>query len=105
MQTVQKTGDSPGAVLGEDVDAPVVAQRQVPWFRQYRIPWRFRSCSLVNRRRCPCYAGSQLRFIDKGLHCLMVDFAAFLRHLHSVRMSAHFSALDDEEFVVIEGSE
>ena len=28
LQTVQKTGDSPGAVLGEDVDMPVVAQRQ-----------------------------------------------------------------------------
>ena len=28
VQPVQKTGDSPGAVLGEDVDAPVVAQRQ-----------------------------------------------------------------------------
>ena len=28
MQTVQMTGDSSGAVLGEDVDAPVVAQRQ-----------------------------------------------------------------------------
>ena len=31
------------------LDAPVVVQRQVPWFRQCRIPWRFRSCSLVNR--------------------------------------------------------
>ena len=34
-------------------------------------------------------------------------FAAFLRHFsHSVRVdvSAHFSAIDDEEFFVIEGS-
>ena len=45
--------DLTGAVLGLVVDAPVVVQRQVPWFRRYRIPWRFRSCS------------SQLRFIDK----------------------------------------
>ena len=44
--------DLTGTVLGLVVDAPVV-QRQVPWFRRYRIPWRFRSCS------------SQLRFIDK----------------------------------------
>ena len=28
MQTVQMTGDSSGAVLEEDVDAPVVAKRQ-----------------------------------------------------------------------------
>ena len=45
--------DLTGTVLGFAVDAPVVVQRQVPWFRRYRIPWRFRSCS------------SQLRFIDK----------------------------------------
>ena len=44
--------DLTGTVLGL-VDAPVDVQRQVPWFRQYRIPWRVRSCSL------------QLRFIDK----------------------------------------
>ena len=40
--------DLTGTILGLIVDAPVVVQRQVPWFRQYRIPWRFRSCSLVN---------------------------------------------------------
>ena len=32
-------GDLTGTVLGLVVDAPVVVQRQVPWFRQYRIPW------------------------------------------------------------------
>ena len=31
VHTVQKTGDSPGAVLGEDVDMPVCL-----WFRQCR---------------------------------------------------------------------
>ena len=41
--------DLTGTVLGLIVDAPVVVQRQMPWFRQYRIPWRFRCCSLVNR--------------------------------------------------------
>ena len=42
-----------GTVLGFAVHAPVVVQRQVPWFRQYRIPSRFRSSS------------SLFRFIDK----------------------------------------
>ena len=41
--------DLTDTVLGWVVDAPVVVQRQVPWFRQYRILWSFRSCSLVNR--------------------------------------------------------
>ena len=42
----------------------------------------------------------------QGLHCLR-DLCCILRHFsHSARMdvSAHFSALDDEEFFVIEGS-
>ena len=45
----EREQDLTGTVLGLVVDALVVVQRQVPWFRQYRIPWRFRSWSLVNR--------------------------------------------------------
>ena len=51
-KTVRKTGDSPGAVLGDDVDVPVVLQRQVLGVGQCRKLWRFRSC-----RRCSSWNG------------------------------------------------
>ena len=70
-------GDLTGTVLGLVVDAPVVVQRQVPWFRQYRIPWRFRSCSLVNRWPMSLLCWFAVAVHRQGLHCLMGDFAAF----------------------------
>ena len=98
--------DLTDTVLGWVVDAPVVVQRQVPWFRQYRIPWSFRSCSSVNRWPMSLLCWFAVAVHRQGLFCLMgisLHFAAFSR---SVRMdvSAHFSALDDEEFFVVEGS-
>ena len=58
--------DLTGTVLGL-VDSPVDVQRQVPWLRQYRISWRFRSCS--------CSSGSSTRSsLCKGL---LLQFAAF----------------------------
>ena len=86
--------DLTGTVLGLVVDAPVVVRRQVPWFRRYRIPWRF----AVAVRSCGTSTRSSL---SEG------GFCRILRHFsHSVPMdvSAHFSALNDVEFFVVEGS-
>ena len=69
--------DLTGTVLGLVVGAPVVVQRQVPWFRQYRIPWRFHSCSLMNRWPMSLFCWFAVAVHRQGLHCLMVDFAAF----------------------------
>ena len=69
--------DLTGPVLGLVVDAPVVVQRQVPWFRQCRIPWSFRSCRLVNRWPMSLLCWFAVAVHRQGLHCLMVDFAAF----------------------------
>ena len=50
VQTVQKTGDSPGAVLGRCRHARCYATTRL-WFRQCRKLWRFRSCSSSTRGR------------------------------------------------------
>ena len=69
--------DLTDTVLGWVVDAPVVVQRQVPWFRQYRFPWRFRSCSSVNRWPMSLLCWFAVAVHRQGLFCLMGDFAAF----------------------------
>ena len=99
--------DLTDTVLRCVVDAPVVVQRQVPWFRRYRIPWSFCSCSLVNRWPISLLCWFAVAVHRQGLFCLMGEFRCILRHFsRSVRMdvSAHFSALHDEEFFVVEGS-
>ena len=80
-------GDLTGTVLGLVVDAPVVVQRQVPWFRQYRIPWRFRSCSLVNRWPMCLLCWLAVAVHRQGLHCLTVDLAAFAAFFALFRLS------------------
>ena len=59
--------DLTGTVLGLVVDAPVVVQRQVPWFRRYRILYAVEIPQLQ-------FAVAVHR---QGLHCLKGDFAAF----------------------------
>ena len=60
MQTVQKTGDSPGAVLGL-VGTPIVVQRQVLGFDSAEKLWKYRKCSaLTGWSMFPL-----LQFIDK----------------------------------------
>ena len=67
--------DLTDTVLGWVVDAPVVVQRQVPWFRKYRIPRRFRSCSSVNRWPMSLLCWFAVAVHRQGLFCLMGVFA------------------------------
>ena len=63
-------------------------------------------CSCSDKFRAVPGGASEL-FIDKMFKFRGWVFCRILRHFsHSVRMdvSAHFSALDDEEFFVVEGS-
>ena len=82
------------------------ARQVLFWSRQYRIPWRFLSCSLVNRWPMSLLCLFAVAVHRQGLHCLMVFCRIFRHFSHSVHLdiSAHSSALDDEEFFVVEGS-
>ena len=103
-------------LLCRSCSMPVVVCDRCSWFRPCRKPWKCRSCSScmvvdVTATRSDEFPAvrevPQTRSLtgcssaDEG--CFRCIFQLFS---HSVRMdvSAHFSALDDEEFFVVEGS-
>ena len=112
-KTVQKTGDSPGAVLGMVGTRPCCATTGCMVQTVQKL-WKYRKCSTLTGWSMFLL----LQFIDKvGRPCdlavteLMGFFSAFCAFFALLRvvpeLSASFSsgrALDDEEFFVIEGS-
>ena len=75
VQTVQNSAEIPQLQFGEQVAVPVMLVRS-------------------------CGSSTRSALSDGGFSCILRHFS------RSVRMdvSAHFSALDDEEFFVVEGS-
>ena len=93
MQTVQKTGDSPGAVLGSVGTRPSLCNDRPGWSRQFSLE--------VPQVQFPRF-WTRLVAV-KGLFAVFSTFFALL----VPELSASFrswGALDDEEFFVIEGS-
>ena len=87
-----------GAVLNKVLGIPVVVQRLARWSRQCGFRARFAQGNLDKI--------STISFSGR-VECWVMGFWCILLHfLHSVRMdvSAHFSALDGQQLLVIEDS-
>ena len=95
------------------VAAPVIVNdRCHGWSRQCRMLWRFRSCSSWTWSSCPlCTDRVLVQTVCKlfgGATRKSDAHASLLRFSHlsrGLQAGAHFlGALDDEEFLVVEGS-